>query len=319
MTTTGQFAGETGTGGEWKRQRNRFAGRITTDSDSAPGEGPDAEGRWPVEPGRYRLVVSLACPWAHRSVIVREPAGPAGRHLARRRRPGARRARLAVLARRGPPRPGAGHRVPVGGVPAHRPRVRPAGHRAVRRRHRDRARRHQRLPADHPRPVDAVARVPRARRPRPVPRRRARRDGPAHRGRLPRREQRRVPLRVRHHPGGVRGGVRHALRPARRARGPAGRPPVPHGRPRARGRRAAVHHAGAVRRGLPRPLQDQPAEGSPSSRTCGATRESLFQDRGFGDTVDFDHIKRHYYVTHDTINPTGIVPKGPDPAVWHTA
>jgi putative glutathione S-transferase len=42
----------------------------------------------------------------------------------------------------------------------------------------------------------------------------------------------------------------------------------------------------------------------------------LFQVPGVAATVDFDHIKRHYYCTHDTINPTGIVPKGP--AVdWH--
>ena len=37
----------------------------------------------------------------------------------------------------------------------------------------------------------------------------------------------------------------------------------------------------------------------------------LYQRPGFGETVNFDHIKRHYYVTHDHINPTGIVPKGP--------
>ncbi|MGI8553743.1 MAG: glutathione S-transferase family protein [Dehalococcoidia bacterium] len=37
----------------------------------------------------------------------------------------------------------------------------------------------------------------------------------------------------------------------------------------------------------------------------------LFQRPGFGDTVDFDHIKRHYYGTHPQINPSGIVPKGP--------
>ena len=37
----------------------------------------------------------------------------------------------------------------------------------------------------------------------------------------------------------------------------------------------------------------------------------LFQTPGFGDTVNFDHIKRHYYMTHDTLNPTRIVPKGP--------
>ena len=42
----------------------------------------------------------------------------------------------------------------------------------------------------------------------------------------------------------------------------------------------------------------------------------LFQTPGFGDTVDFDQIKTHYYVVHSGINPTGIVPKGPDPAVW---
>ena len=37
----------------------------------------------------------------------------------------------------------------------------------------------------------------------------------------------------------------------------------------------------------------------------------LYQHPGFGDTVDFDHIKRHYYMTHDQINPTRIVPLGP--------
>jgi glutathionyl-hydroquinone reductase len=79
MTTTtrrkGQFSGELGTAGEWKRQGNRFTDRITADSTSGPGDGPDARGRWPVEAGRYRLVVSLACPWAHRSIIVRELLG----------------------------------------------------------------------------------------------------------------------------------------------------------------------------------------------------------------------------------------------------
>ena len=37
----------------------------------------------------------------------------------------------------------------------------------------------------------------------------------------------------------------------------------------------------------------------------------LYQVAGVAQTVSFDHIKRHYYVTHDSINPTGIVPKGP--------
>ena len=38
----------------------------------------------------------------------------------------------------------------------------------------------------------------------------------------------------------------------------------------------------------------------------------LYQYRGVGETVDMDHIKRHYYYSHESINPTRIVPKGPD-------
>lgn len=37
----------------------------------------------------------------------------------------------------------------------------------------------------------------------------------------------------------------------------------------------------------------------------------LYQHPGVAATVNFDHIKRHYYVTHREINPTGIVPLGP--------
>ncbi len=49
-----------------------------------------------------------------------------------------------------------------------------------------------------------------------------------------------------------------------------------------------------------------------------AYARDLYQTSGFGDTVDFDHIKRHYYLTHHQINPTGIVPAGPDPSLWNT-
>ena len=37
----------------------------------------------------------------------------------------------------------------------------------------------------------------------------------------------------------------------------------------------------------------------------------LYQHDGVAATVNFDHIKRHYYMTHDEINPTRIVPIGP--------
>ncbi len=69
-----QFAAET-SAGAFVRQPNRFTDRITRDSTSPPGGGPDEHGRWPVEEGRYRLIWSRACPWAHRSVIVRALLG----------------------------------------------------------------------------------------------------------------------------------------------------------------------------------------------------------------------------------------------------
>lgn len=42
----------------------------------------------------------------------------------------------------------------------------------------------------------------------------------------------------------------------------------------------------------------------------------LYQTPGFGDTIDFTQIKQHYYATHSDINPTRIVPIGPDLANW---
>jgi len=42
----------------------------------------------------------------------------------------------------------------------------------------------------------------------------------------------------------------------------------------------------------------------------GYLRE-LYQVSGVADTVEFAHIKRHYYESHTTINPTRVVPSGP--------
>ncbi|MBW3562438.1 MAG: glutathione S-transferase C-terminal domain-containing protein [Actinobacteria bacterium] len=47
-----------------------------------------------------------------------------------------------------------------------------------------------------------------------------------------------------------------------------------------------------------------------------AYARDLFQTPGFGDTIDFVHIKRHYYLVHEELNPTGIVPAGPDLTAW---
>jgi len=47
-----------------------------------------------------------------------------------------------------------------------------------------------------------------------------------------------------------------------------------------------------------------------------AYARDLFQTPGFGDTTDFDHIKKHYYLVHTDINPTQIVPAGPALSNW---
>jgi glutathionyl-hydroquinone reductase len=49
-----------------------------------------------------------------------------------------------------------------------------------------------------------------------------------------------------------------------------------------------------------------------------AYARDLFTTPGFGDTIDYDHVKRHYYEVHRDINPTGIVPAGPDLSGWTT-
>jgi glutathionyl-hydroquinone reductase len=49
-----------------------------------------------------------------------------------------------------------------------------------------------------------------------------------------------------------------------------------------------------------------------------AYARDLYQTPGFGDTIDFAQIKEHYYVVHRDVNPTGIVPLGPDTSGWTT-
>ena len=50
-----------------------------------------------------------------------------------------------------------------------------------------------------------------------------------------------------------------------------------------------------------------------------AYARDLYQTPGFGDTVDFVQIKQHYYKVQTELNPSGIVPVGPDTAGWLTA
>ena len=59
------------TGGAFKRQDAAFRSWVT--SDGSPG--PSGEGGFEAEAGRYHLYVSLACPWAHRTLIFRKLKG----------------------------------------------------------------------------------------------------------------------------------------------------------------------------------------------------------------------------------------------------
>src|SRR5438105_4128466 len=59
------------TGGHFVRQESRFRNWITADGRA----GPTGEGGFKAEPARYHLIVSLACPWAHRTLIFRKLKG----------------------------------------------------------------------------------------------------------------------------------------------------------------------------------------------------------------------------------------------------
>lgn len=59
------------TGGRFKRQESQFRNWVTPDGSP----GPSGEGGFKAEPGRYHLYVSLACPWAHRTLIFRKLKG----------------------------------------------------------------------------------------------------------------------------------------------------------------------------------------------------------------------------------------------------
>ncbi len=61
MSVKAQFPNEQSQAGEFTRQGDAFAGRVSSQRNAV----------YPVVPGRYHLYVSLACPWAHRTIIVR--------------------------------------------------------------------------------------------------------------------------------------------------------------------------------------------------------------------------------------------------------
>ncbi len=59
------------TGGKFEREAARFRNWVTADGSPGPG----GEGGFKAESGRYHLYVSMACPWAHRTLIFRRLKG----------------------------------------------------------------------------------------------------------------------------------------------------------------------------------------------------------------------------------------------------
>ena len=291
--------------------------RARHDLHRGPDHRATAE-QWPVEAGRYRLVVARACPWANRAIIVRRLLGLEDAISMGICGPTHDADTWTFDLDPGRARPGAADPAHQGRLPRALPGLPEGHHRPGRRRRAERQGRHQRLPADHPRPVDrsgprTTARAPRTSTPRHL---RAEIDE----------VNQRVYTEVNN--GVYRCGfagtqeaydaayerlftaldwLEERLSTQRYLVGDT----ITEADVRlftTLARFDAVYH-GHFKCNRTK-LSEMPV--------LWAYARDLFQTPGFGDTTDFVHIKSHYYEVHRDINPTGVVPAGPDLSGWAT-
>ncbi len=300
------------TGGRFQRQDSRFRNWVTADGSA----GPTGGGGFRAEPGRYHLYVSLACPWAHRTLIFRalkrlEDAISvsivhplmAEHGWTFRAEDGATGDNLYGLDYL--------HQIYTRADPAYSGRVTvPVLW--------DKER--QTIVSNESseiiRMFNSAFDAYRRRLPRFLSGRTARRDRRGQRAGLSGGEQRRLPRRLRHHAGSLRGGLRRVVRHARHAGRPAVAAALSRRRPPTEADwrlfttlvRFDPVYVGHFKCNLRR-IADYP--------NLSNYLRDLYQVPGVAGTVSLDHIKRHYYGSHATINPTGIVPKGP--AIDHAA
>jgi putative glutathione S-transferase len=134
---------------------------------------------------------------------------------------------------------------------------------------------------------------------------------------LRRRQRRGLPLWVRRLPALVRAGVRAALRAAGLADQATGRPALSVGNTITEADIrlfTTLVSFDVVYHGHFKANRHKLTE----MDVLWAYARDLFQTPGFEDPIDFSQIKRHYYVVHADLNPTQIVPKGPDLSGWLT-
>ena len=200
--------------GRFIRPSTSFRNFVTADGSA----GPTGEGGFAAEAGRYHLYVSLACPWAHRTLIFRAlkklddvDFGLGHRTALRQDRLGIRhRARRHARYRQ---RQGDARRnLSARRSALYRPRLGPGvvGQEAPHHRQ-------QRIVRNHPHAQFGVRGVHR-RAHRLLSGRIARRDRPRQRSRLSERQQRRLPRRFCHQPGGLRRSRARRFRGIRSAR-----------------------------------------------------------------------------------------------------